>query len=580
MDNVMGEIRNMGKKQKRTIKRTVSALSTAAILLMVMTACGRQASSQTENTEGKNLSSVPENFQKQEESEGGENTAAEGESDENTGYPGREVTVTELYSVDDEIVNEEYDYVVESSYHVPQIDDDTPGAAEINSEIAAVYGGLVERSLNEIKQGELTGCASITYEAYQSGDIFSLVLLCTEYFEGYEEYGTYNYDTREGVRLGNEKVLEKKGLTGEEYLSALRRAAVKYYDNLYFNQWDEMGEWCLAGAYQERRAFTVSERNITMDLPLYIDNSGKLHTIVPIGSHIEADWLNEIITPEFQQEDMDVETVEYMDFLTVKRQGSNVTLRFKKTDYFNELLAATSYYTYDEVTVPYGKEVEVNGLYGDYTRIFCEGIGEMGAPYLFLLTEEGRVEYINVMGCLYAGYFCANGPLLGAAQVKDFELGENEIGYQMIYAVTGSGERIDLSEMIWDNMGNIAYDLLNCSWGTGSGVEDGPEFFLRNDSDGFLSFELMYDVPGEEYRTGLDGSFTYLGITEQGVVYHYVGNGINSNGPVWQGAVALYVESDYSGEEPITLLYVTELGGNPLFEGETGDVTVLLQTFG
>lgn len=580
MDNVMGEIRNMGKKQKRTIKRTVSALSTSAILLMVMTACGRQASSQTENTERKNLSSVPENFQKQEESEGGENTAAEGESDENTGYPGREVTVTELYSVDDEIVNEEYDYVVESSYHVPQIDDDTPGAAEINSEIAAVYGGLVERSLNEIEQGELTGCASITYEAYQSGDIFSLVLLCTEYFEGYEEYGTYNYDTREGVRLGNEKVLEKKGLTGEEYLSALRRAAVKYYDNLYFNQWDEMGEWCLAGAYQERRAFTVSERNITMDLPLYIDNSGKLHTIVPIGSHIEADWLNEIITPEFQPEDMDVETVEYMDFLTVKRQGSNVTLRFKKTDYFNELLAATSYYTYDEVTVPYGKEVEVNGLYGDYTRIFCEGIGEMGAPYLFLLTEEGRVEYINVMGCLYAGYFCANGPLLGAAQVKDFELGENEIGYQMIYAVTGSGERIDLSEMIWDNMGNIAYDLLNCSWGTGSGVEDGPEFFLRNDSDGFLSFELMYDVPGEEYRTGLDGSFTYLGITEQGVVYHYVGNGINSNGPVWQGAVALYVESDYSGEEPITLLYVTELGGNPLFEGETGDVTVLLQTFG
>ena len=517
----------MGKKQKRTIKRTVSALSTAAILLMVMTACGRQASSQTENTEGKNLSSVPENFQKQEESEGGENTAAEGESGENTGYPGREVTVTELYSVDDEIVNEEYDYVVEYSYHVPQIDDDTPGAAEINSEIAAVYGGLVERSLNEIEQGELTGCASITYEAYQSGDIFSLVLLCTEYFEGYEEYGTYNYDTREGVRLGNEKVLEKKGLTGEEYLSALRRAAVKYYDNLYFNQWDEMGEWCLAGAYQERRAFTVSERNITMDLPLYIDNSGKLHTIVPIGSHIEADWLNEIITPEFQQEDMDVETVEYMDFLTVKRQGSNVTLRFKKTDYFNELLAATSYYTYDEVTVPYGKEVEVNGLYGDYTRIFCEGIGEMGAPYLFLLTEEGRVEYINVMGCLYAGYFCANGPLMGAAQVKDFELGENEIGYQMIYAVTGSGERIDLSEMIWDNMGNIAYDLLDCSWGTGSGVEDGPEFFLRNDSDGFLSFELMYDVPGEEYRTGLDGSFTYLGITEQGVVYHYVGNNLD-----------------------------------------------------
>lgn len=479
LNNVMREMRNMGKKQKRAIKRTVSALSTAAILLIVMTACGQQASSQTENTGGKNLSSVPENFQKQVESKGGENTA----------YPSREVTVTQLYSVDDEIVNEEYDYVVEYSYHVPQIDDDTPGAAAINSEIATVYGGLVEKSLKEIEQGNLTGCASIAYETYQSGDIFSLVLLCTEYFGEYEEYGTYNYDTREGVRLGNEKVLERKGLTGEEYLPALRRAAAKYYDNLYFNRWDEMGEWCLAGAYQERRAFTVSERNITLDLPLYLDNSGKLHTIVPVGSHIGADWLNVIITPQFEQEDTDVEIVEYMDFLTVKRQGSNVTLRFKKTDYFDELLEATSYYAYDEVTVPYGKEVEVNGLYGDYTRIFCEGVGELGSPYIFLLTEEGRVEYVNVMDCLYAGYFCASGPLLEAAQVKDFERGENEIGYQMIYAVTESGERIDLSEMIRGNMGNIAYDLLDCSWGTGSGVEDGSELFLRNDSDGFLYFE-------------------------------------------------------------------------------------------
>lgn len=570
LNNVMGEMRNMGKKQKKTIKRTISVLSMAAMLLMVMTACGQQASSQTENTGGKDLSSAPENFQKQVESKVGENTA----------QTSREVNVTELYSIDDKLVNEEFDYVVKYSYHVPQIDDDTPGAAAINSEIATVYGGLVEKSLKEIEQGDLTGCASITYETYQSGDIFSLVLLYTEYFGGYEEYGTYNYDTREGVRLGNEKVLERKGLTGEEYLSDLCHAAAKYYDNLYFDQWDGMDEWCLAGAYQERRAFTVSERNITMDLPLYIDNSGKLHTIVPVGSHIGADWLNEIITPQFEQEDTDVETVEYMDFLTAKRQGSNVTLCFKKTDYFDGLLAATSYYAYDEVTVPYGKEVEVNGLYGDYTRIFCEGIGELGSPYIFLLTEEGRVEYINVMDCLYAGYFCASGPLLGAAQVKDFERGENEIGYQMIYAVTGSGERIDLSEMIRGNMGNIAYDLLDCSWGTGSGVEDGSELFLRNDSDGFLYFELMYNVPGEEYRTGLDGYLTYLGMTEQGAVYHYVGSGINSNGPVWQGAVALYVESDYSGEEPITLLYVTELGGNPLFEGEAGDVTVLLRTFG
>lgn len=153
LNNVMGEMRNMGKKQKKTIKRTISVLSMAAMLLMVMTACGQQASSQTENTGGKDLSSAPENFQKQVESKVGENTA----------QTSREVNVTELYSIDDKLVNEEFDYVVKYSYHVPQIDDDTPGAAAINSEIATVYGGLVEKSLKEIEQGDLTGCASITY---------------------------------------------------------------------------------------------------------------------------------------------------------------------------------------------------------------------------------------------------------------------------------------------------------------------------------------------------------------------------------------------------------------------------------
>ena len=562
-------------------RKMLSRVLVCAFASMLLCACGQQASSQMENAGGKSSSSALEDFQKQAKGESGEDTAAEDEDGEDAAQTSREITVTELYSVDDKMVNEEDDYVVEYSYHVPQIDDDTPGAAAINRGIAATYGGLVERSLKEIEEGDLTGCVSVTYETYQSGDIFSLVLLCTEYFGGYEEYGTYNYDTREGVWLGNEELLEKKGLTGEEYLPALRLAAAKYYDNLYFEHWDEMSEWCSAGAYQERRAFTVSERNITLDLPLYSDNSGRLHTVVPIGSHAGSDWLNEIITPEFEEGDSDVETVEYMDFLTVKRQGGGVTLRFEKAELFDELLDAASLYAVDELEIPYGREVKVNGLYGDYTKIFCEGIGELWMPYIFLLTEEGRVEYINVMDCLNAGYFCASGPLSGASDVKDFQVDEDEMGYQTICAVTGDGERIDLTEMIWDDMKNIAYDLLDCTWGTtSSGVEDGSELFLRNDSDGFLSFELMYNVPGEEYRTGIDGSFTYLGITEQGVVYHYVGNGINSNGPVWQGAVALYVESDYSGEEPITLLYVTELGGNPLFESEAGDVTVLLRTFG
>ncbi len=96
----------------------------------------------------------------------------------------------------------------------------------------------------------------------------------------------------------------------------------------------------------------------------------------------------------------------------------------------------------------YDKDLTVDGLYGSYTKIFCGEIGEAGEPFVFLLTQEGRVEYIDVLSCLSCGYFCG-GLLMGVTNVKAFDLDDEpqfvpgiDVYYIDAYAVTAGGERL------------------------------------------------------------------------------------------------------------------------------------------
>ena len=146
----------------------------------------------------------------------------------------------------------EYTY----SYHVPQIEDDTPHATSINEEIARIYGDIMENGLKNVKSKEVPDCHIVTYESYRSGDVLGVVIKRVYYYGYYEEFGVYNYDTAKGVRLSNTDILARKGVTQEQYLYAVRRAAAKCYDDQYFPVWEDYGFDSLPGTYQERRSWT------------------------------------------------------------------------------------------------------------------------------------------------------------------------------------------------------------------------------------------------------------------------------------------------------------------------------------
>lgn len=488
----------------------------------------------------------------------------------------KEVAVSELYSEDGAGTDNEgveFHY----SYHVPQIGDDTADAAAINQEIAAYYGNRAMDGLLCMENKETPACSTVSYESCRCGDVLALVVKCAYYYDNYEEYSVYNYDTANGVRLTNEDLLAMQGVTQEQALSAIRRAAAACYDDQYFPVWVGSGFDDTSGAYQELRAWTISEDNITPELPLYLDDGGAMHTIASIGCHAGVSWLYQTLTLDLEDNAAGAETETSLDYLTVTRRGREVTLRWNETPQGIALLEEYGYLD----DVPYGQELPVNGLYGDYTQVFCGTLGELNAPYVFLLTQEGRVEYLDVLTCLQAGYYCASGPLLDVADVRSFASDTDENGLRWVYAVTGSGEKIDLYDLIEADQHAMSESLFG-EWSHSRTVSTDSggsyEEYVYLQLTGCDNFHLTFYRFDEDTEMESNGYLPYLGMTEESLVYAYRAWGRFSNGPGQSGAVALKLEYDYgiSGY----MLYVRELSGIPLIGEQIGETTALVQTFG
>ena len=139
--------------------------------------------------------------------------------------------VCELYSVDgyyeDDVGNQET-----YSYHVPQINADTPAAKEINTEIAERFGKRVENQFQYMEGGYSLWSWHTGWHAYWSGS--RLFLLVTSDDNGnMMEYGAYGYDFETGNRVTNEMVLAQKGISEEEYLEQLREAVTALFEEIY-----------------------------------------------------------------------------------------------------------------------------------------------------------------------------------------------------------------------------------------------------------------------------------------------------------------------------------------------------------
>ena len=196
--------------------------------------------------------------------------------------------VTELYSADgtytDDVGNL-YTY----SYHVPQINADTPDAQEINREIAERFGSSAEDLFQNMAGGFSLWSWQIGWQAFWFGS--ELFLLVEENDNGdFHDYAAYGYDFEKDCRVTKAMILEKIQITEEEYTKNLREKVQLTFEDLY-------GSHPNRGRFDYDRMLEQTMKWLDDDPPLFVDGAGQIEAIVKIVSVAGAGWYYHLITP-------------------------------------------------------------------------------------------------------------------------------------------------------------------------------------------------------------------------------------------------------------------------------------------
>ena len=195
-----------------------------------------------------------------------------------------------------ELYSESFDYTdsVGNSgrytYRVPQLLAETEGAAAINRTIDETYGTIVREAQESMAGGVSLSCMYITWETYQCGNVLSLIVSCGWGFD-MNTHSVYLYDTATGEQMTTAQLLETLQVEPETFLAAVRQAAAERFDGKYAGIGGDTDE-----LVAERRAWTLSDENINLDVMTYADAAGNLYVYLPIGSIAGAASYEEPLT--------------------------------------------------------------------------------------------------------------------------------------------------------------------------------------------------------------------------------------------------------------------------------------------
>ena len=467
--------------------------------------------------------------------------------------------ISELYSEEGEYTDAENN-TLSYRYHVPQIVSETAVAAALNAEIADKFGALVQEQKSMMAGRVSLTCLSVTWKSYWNDSLLCLVL--TSEMDGdMTDYAVYSYDFFGGKRLTSEDLLAREGLSTQEFVMEARRTAANYFDGLYRDALSgSIGGADFVASYAERRAWTLSDENINAEMRLYLDG-GALHMIVPVGSFAGAASYDADIAVDLSARET-VERTAQDSFVKARLSGGSLTVSFEKT-------ADSAWYAAN-FRFDYGTAYPVAGLYSDYTDVFVGSVGQGYFPYVFLLTKEGAVEYVNLLEGVTAGFLCDGGPLGGVKDIVTFESGtvEEEYGtYQTVFAVDVSGEKHDLSGPVSDADYTVPSEFLG-EWTatvTHDTAEQGSydsDYILTLSDGGGLTVQDINSEVGLYFE--YTGQLNYLGTNGEGMVFGYHLN--ERAGTVRYGAFTLL-----RGEDG---LHVKSVAGENFFDAPSGRATV------
>ena len=396
-------------------------------------------------------------------------------------------------------------------YQVPQIDDDTEGARNINEMIGYRFGYLVERALDARSRNDFIDTSYIIWVSNWDGPLLSLQITSSDAMY-IHDVGSYHYNFATGQELSNPEMLAHLGYTDDaKVMHALERAVAQHFDTyygyidpdqtamLYMMRAQSLSN--LDGLYSYYSLYPKYSHGFVATVPMY----------TPAGSGMY--WTDVQVDPDKRQGSGQILHGQDEWFTCDVSADGAVTVR-ALTDYVTPDGAMTYQTMKEWYELGDKTEFAVSGCYSDYIKMLMTSIGQDYAPYVFLLTENGNVEYIDVISGAQCGTMVNGGPLFGINGIVRFETGtayDAEYGaeYTTVYGVSRDNEKFNLMEAVW----NTAPLSIPNMVGSFVSEETGTWFEICEDQPNFYTGEY---TNGQRIPATWDSSISYLGMDDRG----------------------------------------------------------------
>ena len=396
-------------------------------------------------------------------------------------------------------------------YEVPQIDDDTEGARNINEMIGYRFGYLVERALDARSRNDFIDTSYIIWVSNWDGPLLSLQITSSDAMYNHD-VGSYHYNFATGQELSNPEMLAHLGYTDDaKVMHALERAVAQHFDTyygyidpdqtatLYMMRAQSLSN--LDGLYSYYSLYPKYSHGFVATVPMY----------TPAGSGMY--WTDVQVDPDKRQGSGQILHGQDEWFTCDVSADGAVTVR-ALTDYVTPDGAMTYQTMKEWYELGDKTEFAVSGCYSDYIKMLMTSIGQDYAPYVFLLTENGNVEYIDVISGAQCGTMVNGGPLFGINGIVRFETGtayDAEYGaeYATVYGVSRDNEKFNLMEAVWNtaplSIPNMVGSFVSDETGTWFEIcEDQPNFYTGAYTN------------GQRIPATWDSSISYLGMDDRG----------------------------------------------------------------
>jgi len=396
-------------------------------------------------------------------------------------------------------------------YQVPQIDDDTEGAKNINEMIGYRFGYLVERALDARSRNDFIDTSYIIWVSNWDGPLLSLQITSSDAMYNHD-VGSYHYNFATGQELSNPEMLAHLGYTDDaKVMHALERAVAQHFDTyygyidpdqsamLYMMRAQSLSN--LDGLYSYYSLYPKYSHGFVATVPMY----------TPAGSGMY--WTDVQVDPDKRQGSGQILHGQDEWFTCDVSADGAVTVR-ALTDYVTSDGAMTYQTMKEWYELGDKTEFAVSGCYSDYIKMLMTSIGQDYAPYVFLLTENGNVEYIDVISGAQCGTMVNGGPLFGINGIVRFETGtayDAEYGaeYTTVYGVSRDNEKFNLMEAVW----NTAPLSIPNMVGSFVSEETGTWFEICEDQPNFYTGAY---TNGQRIPATWDSSISYLGMDDRG----------------------------------------------------------------